>query len=358
MKIFAFALITCLSVLFTSCGGSGNGRPGGTSGGTSGSTTGAVAVAGQQKLFTFAETSNGGLAAASGSPLTAPGLATACASDTANAFVIVAYDNAVVTSYQVSTTASPTQISSGLISGSAPAMTEVAGKLLYVSEVNSGFTQLGAFSLSTTGVLQSLPSQLTNAPVLDVIAHPNGQMLVASLNASALQAYRVDATSGALTPLTAPLQGFGGASAHSMAFAQNGAFLLVAEDVAPNFPVDVFSVNATSGAIVRLSSVLNLTGTQFLAPHPNGRIVYAVAANSITPFTVDANGLVTVGTGTQIPAFTATAATVDRAGSDLFVTGSNAAVASFAIDATTGALTTNNAAAATVNVAPVCVVAK
>ena len=58
------------------------------------------------------------------------------------------------------------------------------------------------------------------------------------------------------------------------------------------------------------------------------------------------------------PGFTATAATVDRAGANLFVTGSNGAVASFAIDATTGALTTNNVAAATVNFAPVCVVAK
>jgi 6-phosphogluconolactonase (cycloisomerase 2 family) len=143
-----------------------------------------------------------------------------------------------------------------------------------------------------------------------------------------------------------------------MAFVQNGAFLLVAEDVTANFPVDVFSVDVVSGAIVRLSSVLNLTGTRFLAAHPNGRLVYAVGTSSVTPLSIDANGVVTTGTTTQIPGFTATAATVDKAGANLFVTGVNGAVASFAINATNSTLTTNNIATATVNFNPVCVVAK
>jgi 6-phosphogluconolactonase (cycloisomerase 2 family) len=350
-------LIVSAAALLASCGGGSGGSR--TSGNPSTPPAGIVSVAGQNQFATFAEATDGTLTPAPASPITAVGSATTCIADPTNSSVVVAYNNSTAVSYQLNAQGSATPASTAVITGSAGAMAESGGRFIYLAENNPGFPQVGVLSLSTTGLLQTLPNQLSTTAVVDLAAHPNGRILIESQNPRALQAFSIDAANnGALAPLGPALTGVGGGEFRSIAFVQGGAFLVVAEGTAPSFPVDVISVNSTTGVLTRVGSPLNVAGSTFVLAHPNGSVVYAFSQNAITRLTVDPNGVLTVGITTQLPAgFIPTAATVDHAATNLFVTGSNGALLQLPLDVG-GNLTGTPASTTTLNFQPVCVFAK
>lgn len=350
-------LIVTAVALLASCGGGSDASR--TSGNPSTPPAGIVSVAGQSQFATFAEATDGTLTPAPASPITAVGSATTCTADPTNSSVAVAYNNNTVVSYQLNAQGSATPASTAGVSAVGNAMAESGGRFIYLAENTSGFPQVGVLALSTTGLLQTLPNQLATATVVDLAAHPNGRILIESQNPQALQAFSIDANNnGALTPLTPALSGVGGGQFRSMAFVQGGAFVVVAEGVAPSFPVDVIAVNSTTGVLTRVGSPLNVAGATFIAAHPNGSVVYAFSQSVITRFTVDPNGVLTLGITTQLPTgFIPTAATVDHAAANLFVTGTNGALLQFALDAG-GNLTGTPASTTTLTFQPVCVFAK
>jgi DNA-binding beta-propeller fold protein YncE len=239
-------------------------------------------------------------------------------------------------------------------------MAEIGGHFAYLAENGATFTQLGVFALSATGTLQGLPNQITNAPALDLISHPSAPVLIASEDPQALQAFSIDATTGQPIPLTLPFTGFGGAHLQSMTFAQQGAFLVVAEGTQPSFPVDVLTVNPTTGVFTPLGPALNVAGSFMLVTHPNQSTVYALSANAITQLSIDTRGFLVISApATPLPTgFTPTAAAVDNTGTRLYVTGSNGALIAFAINSTTGVLTTVPVSTTNLNFTPVCVFVK
>ena len=358
MKSCAITVLVVFVTALTGCGGGSTPTSLGVGGGptTSGTT---VVVAGGNQFDTFIHTAIGAVTPAPGSPITAVASTSSCAADPANAFVVVAYNNATIVSYRINSDGSATAVTTGFTSGLTTPMAEAGGRFVYAAETSGNLTQIGGFALGSTGSLQSLPNQLTNTPVVDLVAHPNGRILVITQNPLAVQSFSIDPVTGQLTPATLPFSGAGGSGPNSMAFVQNGAFLLTAEGVAPNFPVDVLTVDAATGTITRVGSPVNTRGALFLAAHPNGRFVYAFSQNSVTPLSLDVNGIVTVGTTTTMPTgFTPTAATVDRAGATLFVTGDNGSLLAFNLDANTGLPTAAPVSTTTLNFTPLCVFPK
>jgi hypothetical protein len=361
MKRIAAVFVAVGVITLASCGGGNSENR--TSGGNPAATVGTVAVAGANQFATFLASTAGTTQAAPASPISMPSSAVSCAADIANASVLVAYNNLTLVSFVVNKDSSATLNTTTLLSGAPGPMAEAGGRLIYAATTSGVVSQFGIASLNASGQLQTLPNQLISTPLLDVVAHPNGQMLVESQNPAALQAFSINATSGQLTALTPPLAGIGGSEVRSTAFVQGGAFLVVAEGAA-NSNVDVVSVNPTSGALLRLNSPLSVPGALFLAAHPNGHIIYALGQNAITVLNVDATGVLTrVTNPTPLPAgVSATAATVDRAGTTLWVSGTNGSgtgvLLSFGADANTGILTGTPLATTTLNFQPVCVFVK
>jgi hypothetical protein len=98
---------------------------------------------------------------------------------------------------------------------------------------------------------------------------------------------------------------------------------------------------------------------RFLAPHPNGRFVYGFSPTAITPMTVDTNGVVTLLQPQALPTgFTPTAATVDRAGATLLVTGANGSLLTFGLDPNTDLPTASPLTTTNLAFTPVCVFPK
>ena len=355
MKI---TVILLLSALLVSCGGHGNVNSLGA--GSPAATGETVIVAGGNQFATFTQLKSGAVTQAPGSPIAAVGATTACTTDPSNAFILVAYDNSTVVSYRINSDSTATTVTTGLTTAPVNAIAEVGGRFAYLAENSGTFTQFGVFSLTATGTLQGLPNQLTDAPALDLIGHPTAPVLIASEDPQALQAFSIDATTGQPVPLTLPFTGFGGANFQSMTFAQQGAFLLVAEGTQPNFPVDVLTVNPATGVFTPLGTSLNVPGSFMLVTHPNQSIVYALSANSITPLAIDTRGFLVISVpATPLPAgFTPTAAAIDNTGTNLYVTGSNGALIAFAVNPTTGVLTAAPVSTTTLNFTPVCVFVK
>jgi 6-phosphogluconolactonase (cycloisomerase 2 family) len=316
-------------------------------------------VVGGNQFATFAQLKSGAVTQAPGSPITAIGTTQACTTDPSNAFILAAYNNFSVVSYRINSDSSATSVATSVTTAPTSAMAEVGGRFVYLAELfrTSSF---GVFALSATGTLQGLPDQITNAPALDLISHPSSPVLIASQNPQALQAFSIDATTGQPISLTLPFTGFGGAHLQSMTFAQQGAFLLVAEGTQPSFPVDVLTINPATGVFTPVGTSLNVAGSFMLVTHPNQSFVYALSANAITQLSIDTRGFLTISApAIPLPAgFTPTAAAIDNTGTNLYVTGSNGALIAFALAPTTGVLSTAPVSTTNLNFTPACVFVK
>jgi len=145
-----------------------------------------------------------------------------------------------------------------------------SGQFLYTEDINAadpkGFTlvSVSGYSIdSSTGALAPVAGSpfppTANAEAIDFAIHPSGKFLYANTGSAAngILAWNVDATTGALTPMTGtPF--LPGVATYGATFDQAGKFLYVSAVVSGG--ILAFSVDANAGALTPLS------GSPFFAP--------------------------------------------------------------------------------------------
>jgi 6-phosphogluconolactonase len=185
-----------------------------------------------------------------------------------------------------------------------------SGQFLYTEDINApspnGFAlvSVSGYSIdSSTGALAPVAGSpfapTAKAEAMGFAIHPSGKFLYASTGSAAngILAWSVDATTGALTPMTgAPF--LPGATTYSATFDQAGKFLYVSAGA--NLGILGFSVDAGTGALTPMSGSPFFTAS-FLGPlvvDPTGK--WLIAGNgkdqAINVFSLDA----TTGMPTQL----------------------------------------------------------
>jgi 6-phosphogluconolactonase (cycloisomerase 2 family) len=247
--------------------------------------------------------------------------------------------------------------------GTSPqALTLYHNSYLYVA--NAGSDNLSAYTIDpTTGALTPLtpatyptgkgPSSIAMDSPIPYGAYSAGGgpssiaiygfLYVANNGGSNdISAFRIDAATGALTPVAgSPFAA--GANPLSVAFGAGGKFLYTANPGGTNSTLSGFSVDLTSGALSPLSgSPFPLSVSRYIATDQTGAYLYVTTGAGVVGYGIDAtSGALTALTGFPVGAgANAYSLTIDPMNQFLYVTLDGAAsVTGFSLDATTGGLT-------------------
>src|ERR1700730_18243204 len=174
-------------------------------------------------------------------------------------------------------------------------------------------------------------------------AQTAGFAYVANQGSNDVSAYTINATTGALTPVTgSPFAA--GVQAFSVTVSPNGQFAYVANFLSSN--ISAYTINATTGALT------SVTGSPFAAGSspisvtvsPNGQFAYAsnFFSNDVSAYTINATtGALTSVTSSPFAAgLFPRSVTVSPNGQFAYVANENSnSVSAYTINATTGALT-------------------
>ncbi len=241
-----------------------------------------------------------------------------------------------------------TQVSSStLADGSTPQQVAIdpAGKFAVVA--HPGAPNLSVFSIdAATGATAPVAGSPFATPPqpASVAIHPNGFVYVAANGASQIAAFNL--ASGGSAVAGSPFAGKNGVQ--GMAMDPAGRFLYVVERQDPG--VLAYSINATTGALTPVPGSPFMIQNSFLtgiAVDPAGKNVYVSnGGGTIYRFGIGANGAFTDRAFTPAP-FGASAVVLDPKGKFLYVPcgttvptlTTSHSIASFSVDANTGALT-------------------
>lgn len=225
-------------------------------------------------------------------------------------------------------------------------------EFLYAGSLN----QIQIFSVNaTTGALGS-PTVIAGPNVLNgIVATPSAEFLyVSDFLADAIDAFSINASTGALTPVGSPTPiGAGPNGGGGLATDPGGKFLY-ATDLNANH-VAAFTINSSTGALTAIGSPV-ATGAEPVQPtvDPSGRFLYVTDYSDpnggISAYTINSvSGALTPVLGSPFPTQIGTfpgpiVPVINPGGNFLFVTllgipRFNQLVAAFTIDAGTGALT-------------------
>jgi 6-phosphogluconolactonase (cycloisomerase 2 family) len=223
-----------------------------------------------------------------------------------------------------------------------------SGRFAYV--VNGLVSNVATFAINaSTGALTSVgtpvptgePGQNTFPRFITV--EPSGRFAYVA-NFNSVSAYIINTNTGALTPVGAPVPA--GDSPNSITVDPSGQFAYVANALSNN--VSTFAINASTGALTPVGAAVPAgVGPSAIAVDPSGRFVYVVngglqfGAADVSTFAINAT------TGALTPVGTAVSAgdlsrdlAVDPSGRFVYViNNSSNDISAFAINATTGALT-------------------
>lgn len=237
-------------------------------------------------------------------------------------------------------------------------MANPAGTFAYVANLNS--SNISAYSINaSTGTLTPVPgSPFASGPYpASVSVNPAGTFAYVATGlpgeVGSIWAYRIDASSGALTPVVgSPFAA--GSGPRSVTVNPAGTFAYVANSISSN--VSAYSINASTGTLTSVPG----------SPFASGRIPESVTVNPAGTFvyvasltTLDRPGDISVyrihasnGSLTEIPGSpfaagkTPVSIAVNPTGSFAYVanqytgyTGHNGTISAYRIDAATGALT-------------------
>jgi 6-phosphogluconolactonase (cycloisomerase 2 family) len=168
------------------------------------------------------------------------------------------------------------------------------GRYLYVA--NQGSDNVSAFSIdSGTGSLIAVtgppsspfPTGLGTGPRA-IVAEPTGRFLyVANTGTDTVSAYLIDAATGSLTGIGLPFSVALGTGPVSLSADPLGRFLYVANKTSNN--VSAFAINPTSGAL-ETPSLASATSPQSIAVDLSGRFVYVANGspnNKVSAFAID-----------------------------------------------------------------------
>src|SRR5579859_6375077 len=227
-----------------------------------------------------------------------------------------------------------------------------AGKFVYVAD--HGNRNLYAFTIAPNGTLVPVAGSpvTTGADPWAIAVDPFGRFVyVANRGSNSVSAYRIDASTGVLTPTpNSPfVGGSGGPSENPQALTVDpaGKFVFVAETGLDK--VAVYAIDQQTGDLVEIAASPFGTGSGpvSIVAAPQGKFLYALSESfgSVSAFTVDqTSGVLTAINGSPFAAsdrLLAFSMDVDPAGKFLYVASENpAGIYAFSIDPANGALNT------------------
>lgn len=169
---------------------------------------------------------------------------------------------------------------------------------------------------------------------------------VASATTNRIEAYRVDKTTGALTPLGGPHVTAGQDGASAVAIEQRGGFLYVAKGADADNDVAGFQIDRSSGRLSAIPGSPFQAGTtpSAVVAAPSGRFLYVAnsGSNNISGFKInEGSGRLMPLSGSPFAAGNSPdALVIDPAGKYLYAAnGADGNISGYAIDSSTGALT-------------------
>ena len=223
---------------------------------------------------------------------------------------------------------------------------------------NNGSNNVSAYTINaSTGALTPITNSPFNAGMFPVFVtrDPLGKFAyVANNGSNNVSAYTINASTGVLTPITgSPFAA--GTAPNSVAVDASGRFVYVANQ--QSLDISAYTIDVNTGALTAIVGSPYSTGAKTepyaLTVDPTGQFVYVAndsisfgTNGSIFAYTIDVNtGALTAITGSPFtPVYGPSAVTVDPSGKFLYVTNSigdpnDYTVSGFAINATTGGLT-------------------
>jgi 6-phosphogluconolactonase (cycloisomerase 2 family) len=159
--------------------------------------------------------------------------------------------------------------------------------LYYFAVDNSGVGNIEGAGLSSTGTLALLnpftPASLPTKGTDDMVI-VNKQFLYVPMGDSTVQAFTINRTNGALTPIAG--SPFPAPGADTAVSDPKGRFLFVGAEFTGQ--ITVFQVNATSGVLSTTGTFqsFNMVSADSLAVDGNGKFIYAGQGNAATPIPI------------------------------------------------------------------------
>ncbi|MGA8617492.1 MAG: beta-propeller fold lactonase family protein [Candidatus Sulfotelmatobacter sp.] len=181
-----------------------------------------------------------------------------------------------------------------------------SGKFLYVANPGQDENDISLFTIASNGTLTEVFPRTSVAPAgsqpqLLIMDPTGGYLYVENSGSNNISVFSIDATSGALTPVSGSPFSIG-LSPLNMRLAPSGKFLYVSAASQPLGLIVGFSVNA--GKLQVLSPLTSTVGINpfGLAIDPGGKYLYAAntSSNSISIFTIEASGALQEVSGSPI----------------------------------------------------------
>jgi 6-phosphogluconolactonase len=229
---------------------------------------------------------------------------------------------------------------------------------LYADDVVNG--GIDAFSISSSGALSEIagspfpmPSGWSNFDVDRIVVAPTGKFLyVPDAPANTVVGFTIDATTGALTPMSSPFPA--GSTPQQAVVTPSGKFLYVSNVNDPNGGVSAYMIDVSTGTLTSIAgspfvATIGGSGSDGLVVDSSGKFLYAALPliNNIAAFTIDSTtGKLTPVTGSPFSPNLGGAnpfiysITLHPSGKFLYAQGDmNAEIYGFTVDSGSGALT-------------------
>ena len=166
--------------------------------------------------------------------------------------------------------------------GGAPyaAAADPQGRYLYVGTVESGFGAMDAYSIDArTGALTKVGSLEIAPPgpgVLAIAFHPSGKWIYTAGPGGRIHGFIIDSNTGALSALNgSPFTDAGGVP-NSITLNSAGSFAFASNPGPEN--VTVFSVGSTSGQLTEVGTPFSFVDAQWATVDKSGAYIYVMSA--------------------------------------------------------------------------------
>jgi 6-phosphogluconolactonase (cycloisomerase 2 family) len=281
--------------------------------------------------------------------------------DPTGKFAYVANDgSSSVSAYTINaTTGALTSVGLSVAAGLNPYSVTVdpTGKFAYVANVTSD--NVSAYRINATsgeltpvacvGICSGINFPAGDSPISVTVA-PSGRFayVVNSISAS-VWVYAIDSATGALSSVGAPVL-TGGSNSRSITVAPSGSFAYVTNAGPGNGSISAYRVDATTGALSQIVCVGSCSGANYYAGNgpssvtvdPSGRYAYAANYNTydVSVFRINTSSGALTSLGTVAAGSGPNSVIVDPSGKFAYVANFiSANVSAYSIDTTTGFLT-------------------
>ena len=221
-----------------------------------------------------------------------------------------------------------------------------SGKFAYVAN-EGGFapTSVSAYTINaTTGALTLIGTAAAGGRAIAVAVHPSGKFAYVADASHGfpgendnVSMYTVNATTGALASIGTIVAGW---SPTSIAIDPSGKFAYVT--ISGSNDVSMYTIDASMGTLTSIGPIAAGTGPASLAVGPTGKFIYVVnsGSNDVSVYTINTSTGVLTSVGTRAAGTSPSSIAIDPSGKFAYVanSGSNN-VSMYSIDAATGALT-------------------